>query len=352
MRRLYLPLAALIIFTLILCSMSYGGGGSRAYYRPAVGPSVEKVQTREIALEAQSELKLDVRDGNITLTPWEGDSLQVKETKRLKAPGSRKSLEDCMDEYTTLYRSNPYDISISTGQPEKLTPFSRVTTDFEFKVPEKLRSLTITAVNGSIGLSGFDGLSAVDLKLETGTITAKESKAFRFDFTVKRGDIKAEKLEGRASFKAVHGNTGLSDIKGDIQLKTTSGDAVLKHFEGRADCDISKGSLEVDASLLRSDSSLYVSRGDISADVSGIDREGSYSFMTADGAIGLMLPEAEGFSLKAKSENGRVLNGLSDAAAGGLASDGRELSGRVGSGGPDINIYTDRGEISLSGRSS
>jgi hypothetical protein len=309
MRKLFLPVAALILLAFTACGISADAGGSRAYYRPAVGTTVEKVQNKEIALEGRTRLKLEIQDGNITLTPWDGDSLQVKEIKRLKAPGSRKSLESYMSGFTTEYPDNSYEISISTGQPEKLRPFSRVTTDFELKVPEEVKTLTIKAINGTIELSGFKDLTTAGLELKTGTIRAEGSKAYKFELSVERGDIKVEGLEGKGSFEILYGNAELKDIKGDIQVKSTSGRTDLARIEGKADCDISRGSLNLSGSFLKAGSSLYASNGDISADISGLDKAGVYSFMTAAGTIKLSIPEASNFDLKARSENGRACSG-------------------------------------------
>lgn len=347
MRKVFLLFTTILLFTLSACSISDKAVDSRVYYRPAIGPTVEKEQSRDIKLDGQNELKLDVQDGNITLIPWEGDYVQVKETKMLKAPGSRKNLESLIDEYKSVYQNNSYEISISTTQPEKQMAFARLITNFEIKVPKGLKAVKIKALNGSIGLSGFEDMSSVDLKLETGTIRAEGSKADGFSLTVKRGDIIAEKLEGKSNFNILYGNAELKDIKGEVQLKSTSGRNDLKYIDGVVDCDISRGSLDVSQSFLKAGSSLYASNGDITAEITGMDKEGSYSFMASAGSIKLSMPGTSGFNLKAKSGNGRVVSDFKPAGEE-VKPDSRELSGKVGNGGPDINIYIDRGDATLS----
>ena len=346
MRKFFLLVIILLLFALTACSLS-SEADSRAYYRPAVGWTVVKEQSRLIELDGQNELKLEVQDGNISLIPWEADNLQVKEIKRFKAPGSRKSLESNISEYTTVYRNDPYRISISNKQPEKLKPFSRLTTDFEISIPRKLKILTIKGANGSIGLSGFEDLSIVALALETGTIKADESKAYRFDLAVKRGDIIAEKLKGKGSFNLIYGNAELRDVNGDVQLKSTSGRTNLKNVDGRVDCNISKGSLNISESFLKAGSSIYASNSDISADFSGIDKEGSYSFMAAAGTIRLDFPYSAGFTLKAESVKGKVISDYKSSNIVQAADADKKLSMTVASGGPSVNIFVDQGNIIL-----
>lgn len=340
-------LLILLLLALTGCNSPSEAGVYRAYYRPAVGPTVEKKQNREIKPDGQNELKLDVQDGNVSLTSWEGDTLLVKEIKRLKGPGSRKSLEDKLGGYVTEYRNDPYRISISNKPPEKLKPFSRLTTDYEISVPKGIKTLTIKAANGSIGVSGFEGMSIVDLTLETGNIRTEESRAYRFDLTVKRGGITAEKLEGKGSFNITYGDTEIKDVKGEVQLKSTSGRTNVKNVDGRLDCSISKGSLNVSRSFPRAGSSLYASKGDISADFSGIDKEGSYSFMAAAGAIRLGFPDSAGFALTAESVKGKVISDYKPSNAAQDADAGKKLSMTVAGGGPSVNIYVDQGDITL-----
>lgn len=347
MKRLILLFTTFMMLALTACSMSAEARDNRAYYRPAVGWTIEKEQSREIKVDGQNELKLDVQDGNISLIPWEGDSLQIKETKRLKAPESRKSLERHISEYTTAYLDDPYEISISNKPPEKLKPFSRITTDFEIRIPSKLKILMIKAANGSIGLSGFDGVSMIDLELETGTIRVEQSNAYSFDLTVKRGDIIAEKLDGKSNLKLTYGNAELKNIKGEVMLKSISGRADLKDVEGRVDCNISKGSLNVSESFLKADSSLYASNGDISVDFSAIDKEGGYSFMTAAGNIRLDLPNTAGFMLKAESVKGKVVSDYKPSAEVKAAGGDQKLTLTVKTGGPSISLLVDKGNIFL-----
>ena len=346
MRKFFPLVIILLLFALTACSL-YSEADSRAYYRPAVGWTVVKEQIREIELDGQNELKLEVQDGNISLIPWEGDNLQVKEIKRLKAPERRKSLESNIGEYTTVYQNGPYIISISNKPPEKLKLFSRLTTDFEISIPKKLKILTIKGANGSIGLSGFEDLSIVDLSLETGTIRVKDIKAYRYDLEVKRGGLTAEKLEGKGSFKLTYGDAELKNINGEVQLKSTSGRTVLKDVDGRVDCNISKGSLNISESFLKAGSSLYASNGDITADFSGIDKEGGYSFMAAAGTIRLDFPDSAGFTLKAESVKGKIISDYKPSNVVQAADTDKKLSIIAADGGPSINIYVDQGNIVL-----
>lgn len=349
MRKFFLFFSILLLLSTTSCSLS-AEADPRAYYRPAVGWTVDKEQSRVIELDEQNELKMDVQDGNIHLTPWEGEGIKIKETKRLRAPEARKSLDRDISQFLTSYQSDTYRVNISSKPPEKLKPFSRLTTDYEVSVPKKIKMLTIKGANGSISISGFEGMSVVDLTLETGTVTAVESKAYKFVLAVKRGDIAVEKLEGKGSFNITYGNMDINDMNGEVDLKTTSGKSELRNVDGRVDGNISTGSLDITDSYLRPDSALYATNGDISADLSAIDKEGGYSIMTAAGSIKLKIPKAQGFDLKAKSENGTIKSDFKPDGVQEPGPDNHELSGRIGAGGPVINIYTDRGNVTLTGK--
>jgi DUF4097 and DUF4098 domain-containing protein YvlB len=147
--------------------------------------------------------------------------------------------------------------------------------------------------------------------------------------------------------RVTYGETELRDITGDIVLISASGRSVLENTKGMLDCSISAGNLEISASYLKAGSSLYASHGDIRAAISHMDSEGSWRILAATGDISLILPTDAGFSLKAGTKNGRF---FSDFLKSGTAEVNRNrsgFSGRVGNGGPDIDIYTDKGDIHI-----
>lgn len=345
--RLFIIFITLSAAFLSGCTITAGGEQSYSYERPAAGFSAEDEATTNVDIEEQSTLGIEAQDGLIKITRWDRDYLQIVEKRKLKGPATKDSLSTMLEKNNYKVENTTYRITLKKEPDKDLKPFFRRTDDIELMVPEKLTAVNIEAKSGTISMSGFDGMTTIDLVLEKGGIKIGNCKANKIDAEIVKGDLDIAGITGSSTYKCGRGDINLRDITGSIELKSVSGNTYIENVDGMLNGDISTGSITVKASQLKTGSMLYASYGNIEADLEGLDVSGKYTIKAAKGDIRLNMPEKTGWSLLARSTKGRIIDKL------GLASDDLEKAptgevyGDVRGGGPTIDVYVDRGDIYL-----
>jgi len=352
--------------------------------KPAIGPTVEKNSTVNIDISSQTRLKVNIQDGtigNIKIIRGDGNKLQINEKTSLKGPASKEKLEKMLEHTGKNATSSSMSVSIdyrfnippqekektqdsqadkqkNTQADEKdteagkkkddsLRPLYRCIVDIELIVPEAFTTIDVNAENASIALSGFEGLSMANISVKTGVIRIDRCSVNRISVSVDNGDIWMKDITGYSICECGRGDIFLSGLKGDAEVNSLSGKTVIERAEGRLECDISSGSLTVRESKIAEGSVLYASTGTITADLNGMDDSGSYTLKSPAGDIMVDLPENSGWSLNAKSTRGRVKNNIEQFTKCLEKSPDGVVYGDVNGGGPTVDIYTDRGNITL-----
>ncbi len=113
----------------------------------------------------------------------------------------------------------------------------------------------------------------------------------------------------------------------------TSGDIQVEGVDGQMTLNTDNGDVQLEHTLLRGDTSIKSTEGDITVQ-GAIDSQGSYQFQTDSGDVKLSLPEHSSFHLTSTTDSGSVNNGFEGSQA-------------SKSSGPQLNISTDSGDISV-----
>lgn len=349
-KQQHFKILLLSIFTALLlsgCILAENGELTYFYERPAVGLTAEDEVITDVDILKQSSLSLEGQDGIIKITHWDKDYLQIIEKRKLKGPSKRESLKVLLENNKYKVESTTYDIKLKKESDKDLKPFFRRTDDIELMVPETLKTININAKSGAIFMSGFDGMSIVDLALEKGSIYVDNCKVNKIYAAITDGDLDIAGINGYGAYECGRGNIKLRDMTGAIELKSVSGDTYIENAEGKLNGDISTGSIIVKASRLKTESLIYASYGDIEADLEGLDASGMYTIKASKGNIRLNMPEKTGWSLIARSTGGRILDNLGLTSGELKKAPSGEVYGGVGGGGPTIDVYVDSGDIYL-----
>lgn len=343
----------ILLLIIFLCISFYGctkaANGEQAYFykRPAFGFTVEEVLTTDVNIHKQSNLRIEAQDGMIQITYWDEDYLKIIEKRKLKGPTTKEDLKLLLENNKHKVQSTTFDIKLEKEPDNNLKPFFRRTDDIELMVPKMLKTINIKAKSGEISMSNFDDLSIVDLALDMGRIKVKNCNANKIYAAISVGDLDISGINSSGTYKCGRGNIKLRDMTGAIELKSVAGDTYIENAEGKLNGDISAGSITVKNSRIKTESMLYASYGDISIDLEGLDASGKYTIKAAKGDIRLNMSAKTGWSLKAKSTKGQIVNNL------GLTPDelkegaSGELFGNVSGEGAIVDVYVDRGNIYL-----
>ncbi len=161
----------------------------------------------------------------------------------------------------------------------------RVHVDYEVKVPEGVILETIRSTNGDVELSGRFA------EVKAGTTN---------------GDIRMEGGEGRIELHTTNGSIRAKNLKGSVEAGTTNG-------------------------------SIYLDLVDVQRDIQA---------STTNGSVNLKLGGAINAELRARTTNGGLTVDFPVTIQGTISSRHR-IEGRIGSGGPLIDLHTTNGAIRI-----
>ncbi len=158
---------------------------------------------RTVPLSANGRIALDNINGNVTITGWERNEVQIDAVK--KASNQQK-----LDEARIEVDGSGDSVHIRTRYPEGRTNNNPATVTYQLHVPRVARLDSISLVNGSLDVSQVSGDIKADLV---------------------NGKANAHDLAGRAELSSVNGTINayyrtLDNVTG-IELKSVNGSVRL-----------------------------------------------------------------------------------------------------------------------------
>ena len=256
--------------------------------------------TREMPFVSGSTLTLDSGNGMIVVSGWDKDQLYVSAEKQLERRvggvgwilsklnipfSSSESVDTYFDQLDVDVRKAANGVEIETIFPKNTTSVN-VSVHYEIKIPRNA-SLALRTSNGRVEVANIDG-----------TVVARSSN-------------------GRIEY---------ADITGPVEARTSNGKIVLSNVNGAVTASSSNGPIVVEHA-------------------GALEASHAISCTTSNGPIVVKLPGNSQFDVLASTSNGGV---RTDFAVDGADSPKRKhLDGRVGTGGPRIELKTSNGSIGL-----
>ena len=184
------------------------------------------------------------------------------------------------------------------------------------------------AVSGDVSLQGrMDDVSISDVQ---GRV------ALDGDFF---GDTNLAHIASPVHFHSSRTDVEVISIPGDLSID--SGDLQLNNATGPA--RISTSAKDVECTGITGD--LRVEDGDGDISVGAVAPVGELQIHNRNGAINLTVPRGAGFQLQATAKNGNIESKLDLPVT--SAGEGQSVSGKVGGGGPRIELVADHGDIEI-----
>jgi len=155
------------------------------------------------------------------------------------------------------------------------------------------------------------------------------------------GNVRAERIRGEASFETGSGDVQAFDVAGAITGRTGSGNLKLRQSApGPMRAETGSGEIDLSGTI----GSLRASTGSGSIKADG-DPKGPWHLSTGSGEVELHLPANASAELSAHSSSGSVNVSRPLSAQGTVGH--KEVHGRLGNGGPMIEVSTGSGDISI-----
>jgi len=183
---------------------------------------------------------------------------------------------------------------------------------------------------------------------------SNDNRSVRIEITVPRsanldlhtgdGHIHASGVSGEIRLETADGHLEASSLKGSIRLHTSDGHIEATEMDGSLDASTRDGRVRVRGRFdnLR----VETADGSLTADIlPGSKMSGNWSLTTGDGSISVRLPDGFAADIDAHTGDGNITSQLPMLVSGLLGS--RDLRGKLGGGGPTLQIRTGDGSIRL-----
>jgi len=212
-------------------------------------------------------------------------STWARDEVEIRAVKTARGSKDNLDKVKIEISSGSGFVKVETIYPRLRNIHVSVT--YEIKVPENTRLDGLRTTNGDVELSG----KLADVKAGS-----------------TNGDVRVDSAEGRCEVGTTNGTIRLIDARGPIVAHTTNGGVRIEL--GKLDAEISA--------------------------------------RTTNGSITLRIAGDVNAELKAHTTNGHIQTDVPITVQGELRSSRRDIEGKLGNGGPLIELRTTNGGITIS----
>ncbi len=311
---------------------------------PAWAERIERDYHETFDVRPGALLHLKHGDGDVTVTPWDQDVVEIDVRYRADIKGLRVGRES---EFAVDFDHSGETIRVTGREPSfsGVGIFSSREHVYTYKIQApKYVELRLEGDDGDASIEGWR--AAVQATLEDGDLFLSDIVAERLVLELEDGDVEIVGMTGELSLASEDGDIDIRDCtSASAELRTEDGDIRLKRCAG----DFGVRSNDGDVELFEM-------------------RAGTLRIETEDGDVNLDLLEARDLDLTVTTQDGTVevhaAAGLSaelDISTGDgsirVKSPGADLSktkhrvtGRLGSGEGRIRITTDDGDVSLRGQ--
>lgn len=272
-------------------------------------------------LQPGGRIEVDNPNGSVEIEGSDGKSVEISGVKF----ASRQSLLDALQ---IDIRSTPDSISIRTIQPS----FHRGGARYTIRVPRETVLDRISTANGPILVR--------NLKAGDNTQTAH--------LRTSNGSIEAENIAGTIDAQTSNGRIELTDIHGSATMRTWNGRIDAQKIDGACEAHTSNGPITIRLDR-PADSPLKVSTSNGAIDLTlRAKPTGSIRAETSNGSITLRLPEDTGAHLRADTVHAPITTDFDvyEHLNGGSRGN-NHFDGLIGNGGPEIQLSTWNGHISI-----
>lgn len=265
---------------------------------------------------------LEVETGSGDVTVVTGPAGQIRVVGRITASSSWFGGGGREEDVRAIEKSPPLRQEGSTIRLDRVSQ-DNVSIDYEITVPADTRvrsdtgsgSHRVRGVRGGLAVSAGSG----DIRLDDvgGGVQARTGS----------GDVRAVHLAG-----GIDARTGSGDIDvlmsgpGDVHATTGSGGAAIRGVDGAVSIDTGSGDIEVQ----------------------GVPRA-AWKLDTSSGDVRLRLPAGIGFEVDLSTSSGDIDVGrpVQTVVQGRVSRDDDRVTGRVGPGGPMVQVSTGSGDVSI-----
>ncbi len=318
------------------------------------------------AVPAGAAIDIQVPHGDVTVTQSGDDQIHVQ-AHLVVYTGSDRQAKRALEALTPQLKVNGKSVILRAADA------SDGRADLTIEVPEGTTP-KITAGHGDVTLEGLGG--PVDVSADRGDFKAHKL-AGALHVRMGKGDFDAHAVDGDLALQGRLDDVSISDVQGRVALDGDFfGSTNLAHIVGpvhfhssRSDVEvaslpgdlaigsdelqlnnatgpgkISTSAKDVESSGISGD--LRVDAGDGDIFVGTVAPLGQLQIHNRNGGIHLTVPHDAGFELQGTARNGDIDTRLDLPIND--AGEGKTIAGKVGAGGPRVELTADHGDLEIS----
>jgi hypothetical protein len=287
-------------------------------------------------LNVTGAVDLDVQTGSGDITLRTGDSSKVEIHAKIHGSG----WGDVEQHIHEIENNPPIEQSGNTiriGHIENRDWKHNISISYELVAPSqtKLRSESGSGDQRADGISG-----PADMNSGSGSLHVKNIGG-EVRVRTGSGDIELETVRGNAQASAGSGTIRAIGIAGGMTASSGSGDVKLEQTAA-GDVEISTGSGDVEMKGVKGGAKVTTGSGSIAAQ--GVPT-GDWRLHSGSGSVSVDFPPQAAFNLVARTNSGNIETAHEISIQGKISP--RELQGKVGAGGPLVELSTTSGSIEI-----
>lgn len=266
-------------------------------------------------LGANGVLSVEGFNGSVEIVAWDGDSVEVTGAKYARDEEIVRGLKIDVVEGAGSLRIRairPVERNCNCG------------VRFALRVPRQVRLDDIVSSNGSLRVEGTEGPA----RLKTSN-----------------GSIKVWRVKGDVNAKTSNASIEMMDSAGAAVLETSNGRIKADGVRGAFDAATSNASIDASIEEVEAGRTVRASSSNGSVNLQFAKWSANpVKVSTSNSSINLRLPPSVNAELRASTSNGSVSTDYEVTTS---QFSKTRLSGRMGSGGPLIDLSTSNGNIRL-----
>lgn len=290
-------------------------------------------------LNVSGTVDLDVQTGSGDIVVKTGDGSKVEIHAKIHAKNGKNGGD--VAQYISQIEANPpieqNGNTIRVGHIENNDWKKNISISYELTVPAQTK-LKSESGSGDVTVDGVAG----PLEANSGSGSLKVTHiGSEVHARTGSGDVQVTDVHGSARLSSGSGTIDAKGIGGGLVASSGSGDIKLVQTAA-GDVEIQTGSGSVNVTGANGAVKAQSGSGGIS--VEGTPA-GDWRLHTGSGDVEVKLPAQAGFNLVARTGSGSIDSNREIAVQGKISP--RELQGKVGSGGPTVELATSSGSIQI-----
>lgn len=301
---------------------------------------------REFQVSEGARLELLHGDGDVTITPWERDVVDVKVRYRVDvtgvAAGGKRDLEVEFSQEGDLIRV--VDREKRSGSVGFLM-VRKHEHSYTVQAPPWVE-LSLEGEDGDVEIGGWRSPVAIDL--EDGDVDLSDVAAPKVEIDVEDGDVDLRDVEAELDLEVEDGDVEIErSVFGRARIRIEDGDLVLAESSGDLDVQSEDGDLRL-SGLRAGALDVTTSDGDVVADLLPAAAAPQVTLRTEDGDVVLAVAPEISARFDISTRDGAIRLDLARAEE--VEKKRNRASGRLGDGAGMIRIATSDGSATLRDR--